>query len=109
MGAVYFLADLKWGDAEREFRRAIELNPNYSIAHDALGVLLVARGRLDEGLKESRRAVELDPLSLFTGTNLQYVDYFAGRYDDAIALVDRLRKHPRCAAALRRAGLPPPS
>ncbi|TMQ64185.1 MAG: hypothetical protein E6K78_09645 [Candidatus Eisenbacteria bacterium] len=52
MGAVYFLADLKWGDAEREFRRAIELNPNYSIAHDALGVLLVARGRLDEGLKD---------------------------------------------------------
>ena len=90
MGAVYFLADLKWGDAEREFRRAIELNPNYSIAHDALGVLLVARGRLDEGLKESRRAVELDPLSLFTGTNLQYVDYFARRYDDAIAQGERV-------------------
>jgi len=59
--------DYDWAGAEREFRRAIELNPSYALAHDQYGWLLMYEGRSDESLAEMRRASELDPLSaLFT-------------------------------------------
>ena len=64
--------------AERENRRAIELNPNYALARMDQGVLLSARGRHEEGLAETRRAVQLEPLSLaaaFTlGVQLLWLD-----------------------------------
>jgi serine/threonine-protein kinase len=59
--------DYDWAGAEREFRRAIELNPSYALAHDQYGWLLMYEGRYDASLAEMRRASELDPLSaLFT-------------------------------------------
>jgi tetratricopeptide (TPR) repeat protein len=48
---------------ERELRRAIALNPSYAPAHDFYGMLQALQGRLDDGLAQSRRAMELDPLS----------------------------------------------
>lgn len=63
-----------WPDAERAFRRAIELNPNNALAHLGLGIsVLVLQGRFDEGLAEVRRAVILDPLSPYTSTELARV------------------------------------
>jgi TolB-like protein len=50
--------------AEREFQRAIELNPNYASAHWRYGMALVHAGRFEEAIKEEKRALELDPLSL---------------------------------------------
>ncbi len=55
--------DFDWTGSEREFRRAIELDPNYAFAHDEYGYLLTWLGRLDEADAEMRRASELDPLS----------------------------------------------
>jgi Tfp pilus assembly protein PilF len=52
-----------WAGAEREFKRAIELNPNYATAHFWYGEHLTNLGRVDEGIAEIRRAEELDPLS----------------------------------------------
>ena len=52
-----------WEGCEREFRRAIALNPNYSFAHDQFGMALAFQGRFDEAIAESARAIELDPLS----------------------------------------------
>jgi TolB-like protein/Flp pilus assembly protein TadD/predicted Ser/Thr protein kinase len=52
-----------WAGSEREFRRAIALNPNYAFAHDQFGLGLAFQGRLDEAISEGRRAAELDPLS----------------------------------------------
>jgi serine/threonine-protein kinase len=52
-----------WEGGEREFRRAIALNPNYAFAHDQFGMLLAFVGRLDESVEEGRRAIALDPLS----------------------------------------------
>ena len=52
-----------WAAAEREFRQAITLNPNYSFAHDQFGLGLACHGRFDEAVTEGRRAIELDPLS----------------------------------------------
>ena len=52
-----------WEGCEREFRRAIALNPNYAFAHDQFGLGLGFQGRLDEAIEEGKRAIALDPLS----------------------------------------------
>jgi TolB-like protein/Tfp pilus assembly protein PilF/tRNA A-37 threonylcarbamoyl transferase component Bud32 len=55
--------DFDWAGCEREFRRAIALNPNYAFAHDQFGMALAFTGRYDEAIAEGKRAAELDPLS----------------------------------------------
>ena len=72
-----------WRGAEREFRRAIELRPNYADAYFSYSRFLASRRRLDEAIVQIGRAVELDPLSLSLQANRALLDYFAGRYDDA--------------------------
>jgi serine/threonine-protein kinase len=52
-----------WGGCEAEFRRALELNPNYAYAHDQFALCLAFRGRFQESIAESRRAADLDPLN----------------------------------------------
>jgi TolB-like protein/Tfp pilus assembly protein PilF len=80
------LFDFKFAPSEQEFRRAIELNPNYATAHHWFGnSLLVTLGRFDEAIKEGQRAVELDPLSLIINADLGSTLIIARRYDDAIA------------------------
>lgn len=79
-----------WQDAERGFRRAIELNPNNALARLGLAVsVLVMQGRFEEGLDEARRAVALDPLSPYTHTEFARALLLAGRYGEAI---DQSRK-----------------
>ena len=88
--AMLLLFDLKLASSEQEFRRAIELNPNYATAHHWFGnSLLVTLGRFDEAIKEGQRAVDLDPLSLIINADLGSTFMIARRYDDAIA---QLRK-----------------
>jgi DNA-binding winged helix-turn-helix (wHTH) protein/TolB-like protein/Tfp pilus assembly protein PilF len=77
--------DWDWRGAEAEFRRAIELNPNYSSAHYFYALnYLVPMGKLDEAAAELRRARELEPFSLIINTNLGVIFYYQGRYDEAI-------------------------
>jgi TolB-like protein/Flp pilus assembly protein TadD len=76
--------------ANREFQRAIELNPNYATGHQQYGNnTLSALGRFDNAIAEGKRAVELDPLSLVINADLGMNYYYARRYDEAIA---QLRK-----------------
>jgi serine/threonine-protein kinase len=77
-----------WRAAEQEFRRALELRPNYPDAYFSYSRFLASRRRLDEAIAQLARAVELDPLSLSLQSNRALLDYFAGRYD---AADDRLR------------------
>jgi eukaryotic-like serine/threonine-protein kinase len=72
-----------WRGAEREFRRAIELRPNYADAYFSYSRFLASRRRMDEAIAQLGRAVELDPLSLSVQANLALLYYFAGRYDEA--------------------------
>jgi eukaryotic-like serine/threonine-protein kinase len=72
-----------WRAAEREFRRALELRPNYADVYFSYSRFLASRRRLDEAIAQLGRAVELDPLSLELRTNRALLDYFAGRYDEA--------------------------
>ncbi len=79
-----------WQEAERGFRRAIELNPNNALAHLELGFsVLVVQGRFEEGLEEVRRAVRLDPLSPYVNTEFGRALIWAGKYDEGI---DQFRK-----------------
>ena len=89
MAIIHFWYDYDWSAAEREFRRAIELRPNYAHAHEYYGWDLISVGRTDEGIKESKRAVELDPLSTEVGANDGGNFYYGRQYDPAI---DELRK-----------------
>ncbi len=71
--------------SEREFRRGIELNPNYATAYQWLGLdFLVLTRRFDEGIRELRRAGEIDPLSPVIGSDTASALGYAGRFDEAI-------------------------
>lgn len=76
--------DWDWETAEKEFRRAIQLNPNYPTAHQWYAEFLAFQGRFDEALAESERAQQLDPLSLIIASDNAAIYYFAGRDDEAI-------------------------
>ncbi|MFQ5890978.1 MAG: protein kinase [Gemmatimonadota bacterium] len=82
---IHLEFDYDWEAAEREYLRAIELNPRYPIAHHWYGGYLSAMGRHEEALRQAERARELDPLSLIINTWVGLRHYFAGRYDVAIA------------------------
>jgi len=73
-----------WTGAKKEYRRAIELNPNYATAHDWYSGLLLVLGKKDEALLESKQAIALDPLSLSINTGLGDVYSAMGRFDEAI-------------------------
>jgi tetratricopeptide (TPR) repeat protein len=73
-----------WSGAEREFQRAIELNPSYATAHRFYGLALVFMGRFDEGVVELKRALELDPLSTPNNHALGLGFFGAGQYDQVI-------------------------
>jgi TolB-like protein/DNA-binding winged helix-turn-helix (wHTH) protein/Flp pilus assembly protein TadD len=76
--------DWDWSTAEKEYRRAIELNPNYATAHHWYAEFLTWRGRFDEALRESENARRLDPLSLIIATDRGAILYFSRQYDRAI-------------------------
>jgi len=76
--------DWRFADAEREFRRAIELNPSYSMAHIWYANLLMSRLRMKEALEQVFVARELDPFSLIVNTNVGWVLDRSGRHEDAI-------------------------
>ncbi len=85
LGRVKLSYDWDWPGAEREFRRAIELNPTSAIAHNRYAEYLAIVGKFEESLVEGRRAEELDPLSPFIVGWWGYCYIPLHRYDGAIA------------------------
>jgi len=81
---IMFNYDWDWSGAEREYRRAIELNPNYAEAHHQYEWLLAMSGRSSEAIAEIKRAQQLDPLSLMIGVDLNVPFYVARQYDLSI-------------------------
>jgi len=87
---VLFLFDWNFAESDREFQRAIQLNPNYPTAHHWYGdANLRVTGRFDEAIAQEKRAQELDPLSLIINADLGTTYIYARRYDKAI---EQLRK-----------------
>jgi len=73
--------DYDFVTAEREFRRAIALDPHYPVAHHQLALTLALMGRFDESIAEAKHAVALDPTSTVGSAALSYVAWLARRYD----------------------------
>jgi DNA-binding winged helix-turn-helix (wHTH) protein len=87
--------DWDWQTSEKEYRRAIELNPNYATAHHWYAEHLMYLGRFDEALRESEKARQLDPLSLIIAADYAAILYFSRQYDRAIEQFHAvLRKNP---------------
>jgi len=85
LGDARFKYDWDWVGAEKEYKRAIELNPSYATAHHWYAGYLSAMGRHNEAIAEAKRAQELDPLSLMINATGGLVFFYARRYDEAIA------------------------
>jgi TolB-like protein/Tfp pilus assembly protein PilF len=103
----FYLEHYEWDreGAQKEFRRAIELNPNYATAHHWYSSSLSNLKKFEESLAELRRAEELDPLSRIIGTNLGDNLADSRRYDEAIAQYKRvLVRDPNFAYAHRALG-----
>ena len=84
LGRVFSAYDWNWTSAEKEYKRAIELNPRYAVAHQWYGGYLAIMGRRDEAIAERKRAVELEPLSTIINFELGLAFYYARDYDRAI-------------------------
>jgi TolB-like protein/DNA-binding winged helix-turn-helix (wHTH) protein/Tfp pilus assembly protein PilF len=87
---IYWHYDWNWPAAEREFQRALQLNPSYPTAHHWYAYFLMSQGRTDQSLEEMSRAQELDPLSLIINTDAAEMLYFAKRYGQAIQQANRV-------------------
>jgi len=83
--AFALMVDLKWDEADNEFRRAIELSPDDANAHKWYADLLMMTGRMSAALRELRRARELDPLSANIWTIMGEWHWFEGQLDEAMA------------------------
>ncbi|HEX6189102.1 MAG TPA: protein kinase [Pyrinomonadaceae bacterium] len=84
LAGVKWLFEWDWKGADREFLRAIELNPNSSSARHWYGLYLAEMGRFEEAIAEERRALELDPLSLVINADMGRVLYYARRYKESL-------------------------
>ena len=89
LGSTLFWGDWNWREAENQYKRALELNPDDTNAHLLYGHLLSNLGRHDEALLEVKRARELDPLFPFAGALEGQFLHHAGRTDEAL---ERLKK-----------------
>src|SRR5262249_33275430 len=85
LATALFAYDWDWPNAEKEFKRAIELNRDYPTAHAHYGWYLSLMARPEEAIAELKRATELDPLSTEYNYQLGFALYLARRYDDAAA------------------------
>jgi len=107
LGHILVNYDWDWPRAEKEFKRSIELKPDYATAHQWYAIhYLTATGRLEEAINETRKALELEPASLVMNTFMGATLYHAGRYDEAIDQCRRtIQMDPNFAVAHWHLGL----
>lgn len=85
LGIVSYFYDWKWQEADNEFKRALQLNPNSSDAHQWYAIMLIGVGRHSEAVAEIRRAREIDPLNLLINAQEVQVLFYARQTDQALA------------------------
>jgi eukaryotic-like serine/threonine-protein kinase len=90
LGVARLHSEWDWAGAEREFQRAIELNPSWAPAHHWYAHLLLARDRINESVAESERASELDPNNVMWGSCVGWHCLYARQYDDSIKHLHRV-------------------
>lgn len=89
LGIVAMNQDWAWATQQKEFQRALELNKNSAAVHWAYANYLVRVGRVDDALDEANLALKIDPASSHAYINMSFVSYFARRYDEALAEIER--------------------
>src|SRR5207248_891846 len=89
LGALTMFYLMDWATAEREYQRAIELNPKYSETYEVYSYLLSATGRLTEAIEMAKRGLEADPLSIPLSNDVGGACYLARRYDEAIKQIEK--------------------
>ncbi len=82
--------DWNWTEAEKAFKKAISLNPEFAPAHYWYSILLVVTRRSDEAMMESVKARDLDPFSPLTSMNLGRTLYFVRRFDEAAEYFNKI-------------------
>ncbi|MEK7829755.1 MAG: tetratricopeptide repeat protein [Acidobacteriota bacterium] len=106
LGFVKHRYEWDWAAAEREFKRSIELDPNYAPARIWYSSFLTSMGRMDEAIEEARRCQEIAPLWLLARSQLAWVLYYAREYELAIEQCRNILSiDPGSFAAHRYAGL----
>lgn len=100
MGTIKLRYEWNWAEAEMQFKRAIELDPDRAAAHFSYATLLMVTGRFEEAINETKRAKELDPFSPEAVMSLGRAYYRARRYDEAIDyLTQVLQENPNNLAS----------
>jgi serine/threonine protein kinase/tetratricopeptide (TPR) repeat protein len=95
LGYIRLHYDWNWPEAEKQFKRAIELNPHYASAHHWYSHYLMTMGQPEASLVESKRALELDPLDLVINGHQPWHYYYAHDFDHVIAVChDKLASDP---------------
>lgn len=89
LGFIGWRYDWKWEESDREFKRAIELNPSYAQAHHWYSYLLVRVNRFDEAVAEIKNALDLDPLSPIIYQDYVEILFYSRRYDETIKAADK--------------------
>lgn len=84
LGSLQLLYHWNWGEAEREFRESLDLDPDYPTAHHWYSVYLNTMGRHDEAIREAGAALELEPLSLLLNVHLADMLYYGRQIDAAV-------------------------
>ena len=93
---IHTYYDWHWAAAEQEFQRSLQLNPNDAAVRHRYSRYLSTVGRIDDALREIKRAQQLDPLSQIAKANVGMIYYFARRYDSAMKpLNDVLKEDPK--------------
>jgi serine/threonine protein kinase/tetratricopeptide (TPR) repeat protein len=90
LGFALLCGDFNWTESEKYNLRAIELNPNYAVAHIWYSFTLFTEARFEEGIWHSRRAIELDPMTYHNHHTLAWGLYFARRFDEAIVQIQSI-------------------
>jgi len=89
LGFAAMNQDWDWDTQNKEFRRALELNPNSAAVHWAYANYLGRVGLHEDAVAEAKRALQLDPVSSRSYMNLSFVHYYARQYDEALAQIER--------------------
>jgi TolB-like protein/Flp pilus assembly protein TadD len=90
LGWISLFYDWNWTAAERNFKKAISLNPGLDYAHWGYAAFLLNMGRLDEALQAHKKALEIDPLSLIMNANMSSLLRILDRYDEALEQLQKV-------------------
>ena len=102
LASILMLSEWDWANSEKEFKLALELNPNYATAHHWYSQWFLNMGRLEESLQMISRAAELDPVSQAILKDKGLALYYDRQYDEAMELATKtLELDPNYAAARR--------